>query len=90
MYSIKPIDTEAIIKASATGAIIVVQDHNIYGGLGTLISKVIAENGLHCKFVNIGIPDKFVAMAHAGYLYQKFGMDSEGLEQQMLNLILEG
>lgn len=89
MYSIKPIDINAIVEASKLGAIVVVQDHNVYGGLGTMVSKVIAEKNLNCKFLNIGIPDEFVPMAHAGYLYNKFGMDALGLENQMIKLITE-
>mgnify|MGYP001659598639 FL=1 len=34
MYSIKPIDKNAIYEATKTGNVIVAQDHNIYGGLG--------------------------------------------------------
>ena len=89
MYSIKPVDEEAVIRAAETGRIVVVQDHNIFGGLGTMVAKVIAENNLNTKFVNVGVKDKFVAMAHAKYLYHYFGMDAEGLERTMLDLLRE-
>ena len=87
MHTIKPIDKQAIIDATKTGCIVAAHDHNIYGGLGTQVAQVIAENNLSCKSVNIGIPDKFVPMAHAPYLYRKFGYDSEGLEKNMLELL---
>lgn len=89
MYSIKPIDEEAVIRAAETGRIVVAQDHNIYGGLGTMVAKVIAENNLNTKFMNVGVKDEFVAMAHANYLYHYFGMDAEGLERTMLDLLRE-
>lgn len=89
MYSIKPVDEEAVIRAAETGRIVVVQDHNIYGGLGTMVAKVIAENNLNTKFMNVGVKDEFVAMAHANYLYHYFGMDAEGLERTMLDLLRE-
>lgn len=87
MYSIKPVDKEAVISAAKTGNVIVAQDHNVYGGLGSIVATVIAEEGLTTKFRICGINDEFVAMAHAGYLYHYFGIDSEGLKNSMLEML---
>lgn len=87
MHSIKPIDKKAIISAVDTGNIVVAQDHNVIGGLGQCVANVLVEAGLRVKFANIGIPDNFVAMAHAPYLYHKFGYDAEGLAKKMLELM---
>ncbi len=89
MYSIKPIDRDAVIKAARTGRVIAAQDHNIYGGLGSHIAQVIAESGVSVKFKTIGIPDRFEAMAHAPFLYHKFMLDAEGIEETMINMLLE-
>ena len=87
MYSIKPLDKEAVISAAKTGNVIVAQDHNVIGGLGSLVATVIAEEGIAVKFRIIGIPDRFVAMAHVSYLYKQFGLDVDGLKKAMLNLV---
>ena len=87
MYSIKPIDKAAIISAANTGKIVVVQDHNIIGGLGSMVAMVIAENGIRTNFKTIGIDDQFVPMAHPQFLYKKFGMDSEGLYDTLIRMI---
>lgn len=87
MYSIKPVDKEAVISATKTGNVIVVQDHNVYGGLGTIVATVVAEEGLTTKLKIVGVKDNFVAMAHAGYLYRQFGMDGEGLRNSMLEML---
>lgn len=87
MHTIKPIDCAAVRAAAATGTIVAAQDHNIYGGLGTQVAQVLAEEGLGVRFANVGIPDRFVAMAHAPYLYHQFGFDAEGLEKKMLELL---
>lgn len=87
MHTIKPIDREAVLQAAKTERIVAAQDHNIMGGLGTYIAQVLAEEGLGINFINLGIPDQFVAMAHAPYLYHKFGYDTEGLEKAMLQLL---
>ena len=86
LYSIKPIDRETVIDAAKTGRIVVAQDHNIVGGLGSIVGTILAEEGLSVKFNIRGIPDRFVAMAHAPYLYNKFGLDAEGLANAMKNM----
>jgi transketolase len=87
MHTIKPIDKEAIIEASMTGNIVVAQDHNIMGGLGSIVAAVIAEERLHTKFKILGVGDRFTAMAHAPYLYHMFGYDTDGLVKTMLEFI---
>ena len=87
LYSIKPIDKEAVIDAAKTGKVIVAHDHNVYGGLGSMVSKVICEEGMSTKFVNIGVPDRFDAMAHAPYLYEKYGYDVKGIKEAILKMI---
>lgn len=79
MYSLKPIDRFAIINAAKTGYILVVQDHNVIGGLGSIVATVIAEEGLSVKFRILGLNDSFLPMAHANYLYKTIGIDSVGI-----------
>jgi transketolase len=88
MHTMKPIDREAIIIAAQTGTVVVAQDHNIIGGLGSQVAMILAEEGFSIKFKNIGIRDEFVAMAHAPYLYHQYGLDTEGLKTEMLKLLI--
>ena len=87
MYSIKPIDREAVLSAAKTGNVIAAQDHNVVGGLGSMAATVIAESCISTRFKILGIDDRFVAMAHADYLYHLFEIDAEGLEKNMLELL---
>ena len=87
LHTIKPIDREAIRKAAMTKNILVVQDHNKYGGLGQQVAMVIAEESLNVKFKILGITDQFVPMAHPNFLYHKFGFDQEGIEKGIRSLL---
>ncbi|NCB03007.1 MAG: transketolase family protein, partial [Spirochaetia bacterium] len=87
MHTIKPIDVEAVIDASKTGRIIVAQDHSIIGGLGQIVATVIATGGYSVKLMILGCEDRFIPMAHANYLYQKYEYDAEGLIKNMLSLL---
>jgi transketolase len=88
LYSIKPIDEEAIISASKTKHLVVAQDHNIAGGLISAVSEVLTHKRISVKCEFRGI-DRFVPMATPKYLYHVFGLDDEGLESAMLSLFDE-
>ncbi len=76
MSSIKPIDKDAIRKAAKTGIIISAEDHNIYGGLGSAVAEVIAEEHLDAKFERIGIIDRFAESDSMDVLFKKYGLDA--------------
>ena len=45
MHTIKPIDQDLVIEcAKGTGAIVTVEEHSIYGGLGSAVAEVLAEH----------------------------------------------
>lgn len=83
IQSVKPIDEEAVISAGKTGNVIVAQDHNVVGGLGDAVATVLTKNRIVTNFDIKGIPDRFVAMGHAPWLYHQFGYDTEGLYETM-------
>ena len=85
MYSIKPIDEEAVIEAAKTGNVVVAQDHNVVGGLGSMVAVAIANSGISTKFKILG----FDAMAHADYLYNLYEIDAEGLERNMMKFLAD-
>ena len=60
MNTVKPLDTEAILKtAQNTKTIITVEEHSIIGGLGSAVAEVLAEAGSNIKFKRMGVPDVF-------------------------------
>lgn len=57
LYSIKPIDKDAIIAAAKeTKGIVVLEEHNICGGVGSAVAEVLMDNGAG------NVPFKRVAM----------------------------
>lgn len=86
MHTVKPIDRQAVLDAAATGKIVVAQDHLLHGGLASLVSEILAEESCAVRYCSRGIADCFETMAHAPFLYHKFLLDAEGLENSMLQL----
>jgi transketolase len=59
MHTIKPLDSEIIIKAAKeTGVIITVEEHNIIGGLGSAVCEVITGE-YPVPVLRIGVNDEF-------------------------------
>jgi len=58
--SIKPLDEKTILKSvKKTGRCLVIEDHQMIGGLGEAISTLILKSGLKCKFAQIGVDNQF-------------------------------
>lgn len=87
MHTIKPLDEKAVINATKTKNVLVAQDHNIIGGLGSLVANVIANNNLDTKFKILGCPDHFVPIATAKYLFKKNEYDTAGLVKNMKEML---
>jgi transketolase len=77
MHTIKPIDAEAIIKASKeTGAIVTAEEHTILGGLGGAVAEVLTENA-PCIQKRVGIKDMFGQSGKPNDLIALYGLMPE-------------
>jgi transketolase len=76
---LKPLPDEEIVKYGGdTGAAITVEDHSIYGGLGSIVSEAYASS--LCKPVaRIGIPDIFTESDDYQKLRAKAGLSVESI-----------
>lgn len=58
MPTIKPIDKLLILEAmKETSAIITLEEHSIYGGLGSAVAEILAENSCSVQFQRMGLND---------------------------------
>lgn len=74
MFTIKPIDKDAIIEAAEkTGAIVTAENHLINNALGSAVSKVLVEN-TPVPMERIGVRDRFGEVGDMDYLRKTFGM----------------
>ena len=85
MYTIKPIDKELIIKcAKETKKIITIEDHSIYGGLGSSVCEVLSEN-YPAKVIRMGIKDTFGESGKAEELMRHFKIDCNSIVEVVKN-----
>ena len=79
MATIKPIDKDIIVKAAEeTGAIVTAEEHNIYGGLGSVVAEVLVEN-LPVPMERIGTKDVFGCSGKPAQLMEKYELTAKDI-----------
>jgi transketolase len=79
IHTIKPIDSELLIAcARETGAIVTAEEHNVFGGLGSAVSEVLATNcPVPIEFV--GVEDRFTESGDYEKLLAKYGLSADNI-----------
>lgn len=87
MYCVKPLDKETIVKAASNvKAVVTVEEHAPYGGLGSMVSQIVGEE---CpkKVVNMSLPDEPVISGTSKEVFDYYGLNAEGIAKKVLELI---
>ena len=80
--SIKPVNEQHVLRMLKNYKnIITVEDHSIIGGIGSIISEIIAKNGLSKNFKIHGIKDDFVDSDSPSSLEKFYKLDMYSLEK---------
>lgn len=87
MYCVKPLDTEAVIKAaSGAKAVLTVEEHALFGGLGSMVAQVVGE---HCprKVKNLSLPDAPVITGTSKEVFDYYGLNADGIAKSAAELL---
>jgi transketolase len=87
MFTVKPIDKEAVIKAAdETGAIVTAENHNILNGLGSAVAEVLVENR-PIPMERIGVKDLFGEVGPVDYLAERFELTAGHIVKKAKNVL---
>lgn len=90
MFTIKPIDKQAILTNSVDKkGIITIENHSITGGLGSAVAEVISEAGLGIPLKRVGVTERFGQVGQPDYLQQEFGLSLDQLKLQLDKFFIE-
>ena len=79
MYCVKPLDEEAVVRAaSGAKAVVTVEEHAPWGGLGSMVSQVVARECPR-KVVNLSLPDAPVITGTSKEVFDHYGLNAEGI-----------
>ena len=91
MHTLKPLDTEAILSAAKNShAIITVEEHSVYGGLGSRCASLLMQEGICTSLKIVGIPDEYTVTGSQDEILEHYGISPEGLAETAKTLLKEG
>ena len=80
MHSLRPFDQQAVLEISKhSKAVITVEEHRIYGGLGSRCAQLLMEAGVHPAFRVVGIPDDHTVTGSQEEVFSHYGITADGL-----------
>ena len=83
MATIKPLDTELVLKAAReTGVIVTAEEHSVIGGLGSAVSETVCET-CPVPVLKIGINDVFGHSGPAEQLLDEFGLRAVNIAEKV-------
>lgn len=87
--SIRPLDRKGIIESvSKTGVAITVEEHSVHGGVGSLVSEIIAEEGIACRVKRCGFAEgKFAVSGPRKKMREHIGIDSDSIVNTALTIV---
>ncbi len=81
VFCVKPLDSETILASLAkTGCAVVAEEHSVYGGLGSAVSELVAQNQ-PCPLELVGVRDTFGKSGEFDELMEYFHLDAPALVQ---------
>ncbi len=88
MHTIKPLDTALLAElANETQAILTIEEHSIYGGLGEACASYLLQNGYHKPFKIMGIPDEYTVTGSQVEILNHYGISAQGIADAVLQLL---
>ena len=83
--TIKPLDTETILReAGKPGRLVVVaENHSVVGGLGEAVAGLLMRSGVHPRFRQIGLPDEFLDAGALPTLHDRYGISAAAVAAQV-------
>ncbi len=87
MFTIKPIDREAIVAAAKeTGGILTAEEHSIIGGLGSAVAEVLTEEA-PARLKRIGVEDKYGKSGPARKVLELYGLCASHIAQEARKML---
>ncbi|MFV0527703.1 MAG: transketolase family protein [Lachnospiraceae bacterium] len=87
MFTVKPIDAEAVIKyATATGAVVTAENHNKIGGLHSAVCEVLSAS-CPTPVEYVAVEDEYGEVGPQDYLQQRYRLTAEHVVEKVKKVI---
>jgi transketolase len=88
MHTLKPLDREILLQAAGEcEAMITIEEHSVYGGLGEACAALLLGNGYLLPFKILGLPDEYTIPGSQEEIFNHYGLSAEGISAEALKLL---
>ncbi len=82
IHTIKPLDEDIVLASAAkTGAVVVAEEHQIVGGLGSRIAQLLSTNQ-PTSMSFVGVDDQFGESGTPAQLMEKYGLSAQAIVEK--------
>jgi transketolase len=91
LHSLKPLDQSSIVEAAQRSSVVItVEEHSVYGGLGSTVATLLMQNGISKPFKIVGIPDEYTVTGSQQEIFAHYGISADGLADTARQLLSVG
>jgi transketolase len=94
VHTLKPFPDQAIAEYAASHRVVLsVEEHNVLGGLGSMVQEAVFEQGVSVPSYKHGFYDEYSIIGAPTHLYEYYGLDGAGIfhvAQRLLHLVDSG
>ncbi len=86
VFQIKPLKWKNMLKPTLENVerIVTIEEHQLAGGLGSIVAEMLADEGSHVPMLRIGVPDSFTFdMGGREIIQQKYGLDVDSIVKRI-------
>ena len=83
MFTIKPMDVDAVLEAAKTGFVLTAEEHSVYGGLGGAVSEILSQKA-PTRMRILGLKDEKLYTGTSAEVFAHYGLDAQGIARSLL------
>ncbi len=90
MHTVKPLDEEMLLdEARKTGRLVVAEEHQIWGGLGSAVARFLSQNH-PCKMEFVAIQDTYAESGLPDEVMEKYGLTAPYVVKAVQRVLKKG
>ena len=82
MFSLRPLDEEAILEAADAPLVVTLEEHSIHGGLGGAVSELLIQRK-PVPMMILGLPDENTYSGKSAEVLRHYGLDGQGVAEKI-------
>lgn len=88
LHSLRPFDEDLVLEAARrSSALITVEEHSVFGGVGSTVAMLLMQNGISKPFKIVGIPDEYTVTGSQQEIFAHYDITPEGLAETAHKLL---